>query len=406
MSQILESFINRRILIVDDLPAIHDDFRKILGPVRTSARLEAAEERLFGTSPPRRTPTAYALTFAAQGEDAVRHVEDALRRGQPFSVAFVDMRMPPGIDGADTIARIWNIDPRIEIVVCTAYADRSQEEMVGLLGRSEGLLVLKKPFDVVEVQQMADALTQKWTMSRMVRRQQEELARRSSTAPGVAREPRVPDAAVTAEAAFIARLARLACESGLELCEHPQPLADPTGAGAPRIAAVRRRLAALAIATGTWAGRASLADIGALFNGVADGLRADAAATGCLLCITVPAGARRVVDVALLDLIADHLLANAVRCSAGGTVHVSLDLSEPSSLHVRILDTGPGLPALVRAWLDQAAPTPYGAVGGLVVVLRALHALQATWKVRARVGGGTEWELQIPAPAGTAHSSS
>src|SRR5690606_27038348 len=82
--------------------------------------------------------------------------------GRPFSMAFVDMRMPPGWDGIETIARIWSVDPRIQIVICTAYSDLSWGEIIERLGHNDRLLLLKKPFDNAEVYQLAAALSEKW----------------------------------------------------------------------------------------------------------------------------------------------------------------------------------------------------------------------------------------------------
>ena len=80
-------------------------------------------------------------------------------------MAFVDVRMPPGWDGIETIARIWEVDPELQVVVCTAYSDYSWEEMRAKVGQPDSLLVLKKPFDNIEVQQLAHALTKKWLLN-------------------------------------------------------------------------------------------------------------------------------------------------------------------------------------------------------------------------------------------------
>ena len=80
-------------------------------------------------------------------------------------MAFVDVRMPPGWDGIETIARIWEVYPDLQIVVCTAYSDYSWEEMRAKVGQPDSLLVLKKPFDNIEVQQLAHALTKKWLLN-------------------------------------------------------------------------------------------------------------------------------------------------------------------------------------------------------------------------------------------------
>lgn len=156
---------NRRILIVDDNASIHDDFRKIIARrERRASALDAAEAALFDE--PAATASEelelFDLSFASQGEQAVELVQRARQGQAPFAMAFVDMRMPPGIDGVATIERMWSVDPDVQVVVCTAYSDHSWPEVVRRLGRTDRLLILKKPFDPIEVCQLATALTEKW----------------------------------------------------------------------------------------------------------------------------------------------------------------------------------------------------------------------------------------------------
>lgn len=155
---------NRRILIIDDTPSIHEDFRKILSPEPASEpTLAYSEEALFGTVQPVR-PT-YQLDSAYQGQEALELVERALAEGRPYALAFTDMRMPPGWDGLETIERLWKADPHLQIALCTAYTDYSWEAMAERLEFSDQLLVLKKPFDSLEILQLASALTWKWQMA-------------------------------------------------------------------------------------------------------------------------------------------------------------------------------------------------------------------------------------------------
>ena len=102
----------------------------------------------------------------------------ALGAGRPYALAFVDVRMPPGWDGVETIERIWQVDPDLQIVICTAYSDYSWEDMQRRLGQSDSLLVLKKPFDTIEVLQIAHALTRKWELNRQVRASLQDLDRK------------------------------------------------------------------------------------------------------------------------------------------------------------------------------------------------------------------------------------
>ncbi len=164
-----------RILVIDDQPSIHEDFRKILQSGGID-EIDAAAAALFGT--PAATLDAaptYAVDSAHQGREGLAMVEEALRRGRPYPLAFVDVRMPPGWDGVETIRHIWQVDPDILIVICTAYSDQTWEEIVQELGRTDQFLILKKPFDVIEVRQLTASLATRWRLARQAALKLEEL---------------------------------------------------------------------------------------------------------------------------------------------------------------------------------------------------------------------------------------
>jgi diguanylate cyclase (GGDEF)-like protein/PAS domain S-box-containing protein len=154
---------NRRILLVDDLPSIHEDFRKILAPP-TSTALDADEALLFG-QPTTAPPVCFEIDSAYQGREALEKVRASRLAGRPYAMAFIDMRMPPGWDGVETVERLWLEDPRLQVVLCTAYSDYSWPEVLSRLQVRDRLLILKKPFDTIEVYQLANALTTKWQMT-------------------------------------------------------------------------------------------------------------------------------------------------------------------------------------------------------------------------------------------------
>ncbi len=167
---------HRRILVIDDNPSIHDDFRKILVPhTETSDELMAAEAAFFGDVVAPVIPNEIQLEGAFQGEEGLDKVNSAKADGLPFAVAFVDMRMPPGWDGLKTIEEIWKISPDLQVVICTAFSDNTWVEIHDRLGRSDQLLILKKPFDNVEVGQLAIALTEKWRLTQQARLQRDDL---------------------------------------------------------------------------------------------------------------------------------------------------------------------------------------------------------------------------------------
>jgi diguanylate cyclase (GGDEF)-like protein/PAS domain S-box-containing protein len=155
---------NRRILFVDDMASIHEDFRKILAKDAVEPDLEADEAVLFGAANSAAS-TAFEMDSAFQGEEALDKVRAALRSNNPYAMAFIDMRMPPGWDGVETVERLWAEDPRLQVVFCTAYSDYSWKDVLNRLDVRDRLLILKKPFDAIEVYQFANALTTKWQMT-------------------------------------------------------------------------------------------------------------------------------------------------------------------------------------------------------------------------------------------------
>jgi signal transduction histidine kinase len=165
----------RRILVIDDQAYTHVTFQAILGadplcPINDSSS--------GGTPDENTTPTlsrdTYDLAFAFQGQEGLQKVESAISQGQPFMVAFVDMRMP-GWDGLETIEHLWFVDPNMQVVICTGHSEYSHSEIVQRLGKTDQLLLLKKPFDAAEVAQIASALVQKWILHRRAALRMDEL---------------------------------------------------------------------------------------------------------------------------------------------------------------------------------------------------------------------------------------
>ncbi len=157
----------RRILVVDDTPSIHEDYTKILAPA-DQTQLSVHESRLYGgeSSAPD-DQTVYDLEHAFQGREELELVQRAVVRGEAYDLAFVDMRMPPGWDGMQTVEHLWQVDPDLQIIICTAWSDYSWQEIRRRLGRSDQLLILKKPFDPAEVAQMAATMTEKRHLQRI-----------------------------------------------------------------------------------------------------------------------------------------------------------------------------------------------------------------------------------------------
>jgi CheY-like chemotaxis protein len=148
-----------RILVIDDSEAIHKDFRRILCPEQTqgSGELDLLEDVLFGSAPapsPKAEPE-FEVDSAFQGKEGLAKVEQALASGRPYSLIFLDYRMPPGWNGVETLRHLRKVAPSLPVVLCSAYSDYSWEEIVREFGQSPLLQEMRKPFYSQEVRQMA-----------------------------------------------------------------------------------------------------------------------------------------------------------------------------------------------------------------------------------------------------------
>jgi len=169
--------LNRRILVIDDSPNILEDFQKILRPggaFLPDMWSEFSQDRLdetflhCGKEP-------FELNCVDNGMSGCALVKQAKAQGSPFAVAFLDLRLPNGWDGIETVEQIWDEDPGVQVVLCTAYPDFGWSEVLPRLGHRDQLLILRKPFDPIEVWQLSTALTMKWHWTQQARLRVQEL---------------------------------------------------------------------------------------------------------------------------------------------------------------------------------------------------------------------------------------
>ena len=165
-----------RILIIDDNASIHEDFRRILGREQDrNVGLDLIKAQVLGEASAESTHSGFVMDSAFQGQEGLALAKRAAEEGNTYALAFVDVRMPPGWDGVETIVQLWKCCPELQIVICSAYSDYSWEEMIHQVGHSPNLVVLQKPFDNIEVLQLAHALTEKWRLNRKVQSQMDDL---------------------------------------------------------------------------------------------------------------------------------------------------------------------------------------------------------------------------------------
>jgi CheY-like chemotaxis protein len=156
-----------RVLVADDEAAVRDAYRAVLdAPQDDGGRqaLDALRARLFagqGAADASADGPAFEVDFCASAAEAVGRAQEAGTAGRPYAVYFLDMRMPPGQDGAWAAERIRALDPLAEIVVCTAYSDVDPAEIGRRVPPADRLFYLQKPFHPHEVRQLAHALGEK-----------------------------------------------------------------------------------------------------------------------------------------------------------------------------------------------------------------------------------------------------
>jgi CheY-like chemotaxis protein len=170
--------INNRILVIDDVESIHQDFRKILVPEvsKPHQKLDEMDSMILGKKAESSSVLpAFEIDSAYQSQEAIDLVKKSKKSGRPYAMAFVDVQMPPGDDGVETISRIWEMDSEIQTVICTAYAKYSWEDLLKRFGNTDRLFYLKKPFDNIEVIQMAFSLINRWNLNHAINEQLAQL---------------------------------------------------------------------------------------------------------------------------------------------------------------------------------------------------------------------------------------
>ena len=169
--------LNNRILLVDDEPRILDELGKVLSPAeKSNAELNELENRLFNNSKTnRRKTTSYNVCCCRQGDEAVFKVQEAIEKNEPFAVAFIDIRMPPGPDGVSTAEEIRKLDPNVQIVMMTGYSDFDISEIAHRIPPEDKLLYMQKPIHSQEIRQFSLALTAKWQSDYLLHLQNQKL---------------------------------------------------------------------------------------------------------------------------------------------------------------------------------------------------------------------------------------
>ena len=414
----------RRILVVDDDASVREAYRKILARPQNDG-LADARAGLFDDEPVPPAARGFSVECVEQGQLAIDRVAAGIARGESFAMAFVDMRMPPGMDGLATAKGLWKHDPDLQIVLATAYSDCSWERVLAELGSTDRLLILKKPFDPVEAQQLAEALVRKRTLLDEVRKREVDMEARILTRTRELSEALVAaEAATRAKSEFLANMsheirtpmaailgfADLLCGPELTREQHDEHVEIIRRNGGHLLSILNDILDLSKIEAGQMLVERVPSDPGAILAGVASLLRVRASVKELNLELvyegTVPE--RIQTDPTRFRQIVMNLVGNAIKFTEKGGVTLRVSMLDPESdaprLRVAIEDTGIGIPAekrnqLFRAFAQSDATTTrrFGGTGlGLAISKQLARLLGGDVDVESTEGKGSTFTVTIP----------
>lgn len=413
-----------RILIVDDEDALRQSYLDALTPFapRTS-EASTLEEELFGSPREQAAAVTYGLTACSQGEEAVECVREAMESGAPYCVAFVDIRMPPGIDGVETAFRIRGIDPNINIVIVTGFSDVDVPEIAAKVKPADKLFYMTKPLQVAEIRQQAAALSARWAsdteMMRALRKQNDDLKSAVAEAQ-VAREE--AEAANRAKSNFISNISHelrtplnaIIGFSGILTSETYGPLGDARYldysreigvAGEGLLKLLNELIDTARLDVGQLRIQTEAMDIRSIIKSVLDDLAPMTSARNLRTVCDLGADAPFVqADPKRAQQAVMAVLHNAAKFAPKDSDITIAMRSTGDGLRIIISDKGTGIPQHVLTALNQPFASdsgsyarPYGGLGlGLWLARRLLEAQGGALRISETSTSGTTVLMDLP----------
>ncbi|HWA44839.1 MAG TPA: ATP-binding protein [Hypericibacter adhaerens] len=420
-----------RVLVADDERSVLDAYRTVFGEIDALSSRDALsdlENELFSTQAPT-TDLAphFAPVLCRRGEEAIDTIMSARQDRIEFPVAFLDVRMPPGIDGIETAARIRRLDPSINIVMVTAYADTHPRKIAERVQPFDKLFYINKPFQATEIQQFALALTEKWKVEQQLRKVNQDLVLRCRELEAMhanlqeARER--AEAASRAKSIFLANMShelRTPLNAVIGFADvmrketfgpignerYREYLDDISRSSEHLLEVINDLLDFSKIEAGKMEVKIEDVNLAELLFNATSMMRPQADKKGVTLQYVAPAEAITVrADSHRLRQVLLNLLSNAIKFTpAPGRVTLSANALESGDLSIAVADTGIGMSAAdITAALepfqqvDQGLARKYEGTGLGLPLSRRLSELQnANLALTSEVGKGTEAVLTFP----------
>jgi CheY-like chemotaxis protein len=100
----------------------------------------------------------YEVMFAKDGREAIELYKKEQASGEPFDIVILDLFIPHGLGGKETIEELRKIDPQVKSVISTGYMEDPVVRDFSSYGFDERLV---KPYRIPELKNLLEKLMKK-----------------------------------------------------------------------------------------------------------------------------------------------------------------------------------------------------------------------------------------------------